>query len=85
MFQKIVFIFVLLCTACNYRHDKTATSLSTPEISLENLSFATISEGILKTRCIDCHSAGRSAAHIPFETREDLIESPLELVIPGNP
>lgn len=44
-----------------------------------------IKEGILKTRCIDCHSAAGSAARIPFETREDLIESPLDLVIPGNP
>ncbi len=85
MFLKFVYIFLLACAAsCNYRHDKLSESKFPLEISKDDLSFTTIKEGILKTRCIDCHSAGHSASHIPFETREDLIDSPLDLVIPGN-
>lgn len=48
-------------------------------------TFGSIKERIFKTKCLSCHSPGHSAHRIPLETREELIDSPLELVIPGDP
>ena len=47
-------------------------------------NFLSIKTHILEPRCLSCHSPGNSVARIPLVTREDLLNSPLELVIPGN-
>lgn len=85
MFRKFVFIFFLTCAACNYRYEKGGNSNSFSEISAENLTFMLIKERIFSPRCFSCHSAGGSAPHVSLETREELVDSPLEIVIPGNP
>lgn len=48
-------------------------------------TFESIHENILVPKCIGCHSSGGRAEHIPLGTEEDLLNSPRELVIPGNP
>ncbi len=55
----------------------------TPEEPLEP-RFKSIKRKIFETRCLSCHSAGGEAARIPLETWQDLLNSPLELVLPGN-
>ena len=47
--------------------------------------FKKIKSEILETKCLSCHSKGEHAGHIPLETKEDLLHSPLSLVIPGKP
>lgn len=85
MFQTFVFIFLLASAACNYRYEKGGSSNSFAEIPAENLTFMLIKERILSPRCFSCHSGGGMAGHVSLETREDLIDSPLEIVISGNP
>lgn len=48
-------------------------------------TFTSIKENIFQRKCLICHSTGGSAERIPMETREELIESYHEIVIPGNP
>ncbi len=47
--------------------------------------FDSIKENVLIPKCINCHSAGGNAHRVPSSTKEDLLNSPLEIVIPGNP
>lgn len=89
MFQTFVFIFFLvfflIWTACNYRYEKQRDSNPFQEISAENLTFALIKKQIFSPRCFSCHSAGGEASHVSLDTREELVDSALEIVIPGNP
>lgn len=57
-----------------------------PSVEPDPLSpdFASIKKHILEVRCLVCHSEGGNAARVPLETREDLINSPLEIVVPGK-
>lgn len=47
-------------------------------------TFESIKYNILETKCLSCHAPGKPVARIPLVTKEDLLNSPLELVIPGN-
>lgn len=46
--------------------------------------FSSIDQHILQTKCITCHSEGKTAERIPL-TLENLLNSPLEMVMPGDP
>lgn len=46
--------------------------------------FLSIKENIFKVKCMRCHSAGGEAKKIPLDDLEFLINSPKEIVIPGN-
>lgn len=48
-------------------------------------TFASIRHHILEPKCVGCHAPGKSVARIPLVTLEDLLSSPLEIVIPENP
>jgi uncharacterized membrane protein len=48
-------------------------------------TFKSLRENLIEPKCIECHSAGGEAELTPLATREDLVDSPLEIVIPGNP
>ncbi len=48
-------------------------------------TFNSIKASILAVRCLTCHSNNGEAKHIPLATREDLVDSPRELVLPNNP
>lgn len=47
--------------------------------------FASIKMHILEPKCVMCHAPGQAVARIPLVTKEDLLNSPLDIVIPGNP
>lgn len=63
-------------------HDEETPAPSPEETSAE---FLKIRKKILTAKCLSCHTAGEHAGHIPLGTRNDLLSSPLKLVIPGNP
>lgn len=48
-------------------------------------NFASIKANVLVPKCISCHGPGGEAARVPMVTLDDLLNSPLEIVIPGNP
>lgn len=48
-------------------------------------TFDSIKLNIFESRCITCHIETGSGKRIPLSTKEDLLNSPLELVIPENP
>lgn len=48
-------------------------------------TYNSIREKILVPKCISCHQPGEDAKNIPLLTREDLLNSPHEIVLPGNP
>lgn len=47
-------------------------------------TYDSIRSRILVPQCLNCHSQGGQAARLPLATKEDLLNSPMELVIPGN-
>lgn len=47
--------------------------------------FIKIKQEIIDPKCLSCHIPGEHAGHIPLNTREDLLNSSLNLLIPGNP
>ncbi len=47
-------------------------------------NFAALKKSVLEPKCAGCHSAGGTAASVPFNTLDDLLNSPRDLVIPGN-
>lgn len=56
----------------------------TPTVEPLEATFESIQKNVLMVRCTMCHGSGGSAQHIPLLTREDLLNSPREIVIPGN-
>lgn len=54
-----------------------------PNFKLE-ATYDSIKTGFLEQKCIYCHQPGHKASRVPLLTREDLLNSPLEIVIPGN-
>lgn len=47
--------------------------------------FIKIKHEIIDPKCLFCHMPGEHAGHIPLNTREDLLNSSLNLLVPGNP
>lgn len=59
-----------------------------PQNKLLRADFASIKANILDTKCVGCHARGSrnpDAARIPFESLEDLLNSPRDLVVPKDP
>jgi uncharacterized membrane protein len=48
-------------------------------------NYPSIKEHILDMKCISCHTPGKPGGSIPLVTKEDLLNSPLDLVVPGDP
>lgn len=46
-------------------------------------TYESINTNILQVTCIKCHTAGKSAERVLLD-KESLLNSPLELVLPGN-
>src|SRR5262249_44710715 len=66
----------------------TPPSIPTPTPTPVPLAprFESIEANVLSTsRCTKCHSPKGSAKNVPLLTREDLVNSPRDLVLPGNP
>jgi len=47
-------------------------------------TFESIRTHILEPKCLMCHAPGKPVARIPLVTRENLLNSPLDIVVPGN-
>lgn len=67
--------------------EKPTSGAEDPPIKVEPLepNFISINNNILKNKCIVCHSVGNTAERVPLDSAEAMINSPLEIVIPGNP
>ena len=61
------------------------TTKPEPEPTTIQPTFPSIKKHVLELKCISCHMAGQSAARIPLVTKEDLKDSPLDLIVPGEP
>ncbi len=46
--------------------------------------YASIKSLIIDRKCLRCHSAGGTAERVPLGTLDDLLNSPLDIVIPRN-
>lgn len=62
----------------------------TPNLPLEpnepiDPSFTSIKKRIFDSKCLSCHTEGGGASGVPLRTIQDLLTSPRELVLPGNP
>lgn len=55
-----------------------------PPIDPLEPKYSSIRNVIFQNRCIVCHSPGQPAEKVPLNTLEDLLDSPRELIIPGN-
>ncbi len=70
--------------------DPTATPEPTPEPTPTPVpeplkaTFESIKQNVLTNKCIYCHSGSGQAKHIPIDTVDALVNSPREIVIPGN-
>lgn len=47
-------------------------------------TYESINKNVFIPKCVTCHSAGNSAWQVLL-SRQELLDSPLELVLPGNP
>ncbi len=59
--------------------------LPAPTIEPLTPTFSSIKKNIFQNKCLICHSAGKEAERVSLNSAEDLINSPLDLVVPGNP
>lgn len=48
-------------------------------------TYESIRANVLVPKCLICHSPGKAVARVPLVTIDDLLDSPLEIVIPGKP
>lgn len=46
--------------------------------------FTSIKKLIIDRKCLSCHKPGGEAPRVPLNTPEEMIDSPLEIIIPGN-
>ncbi len=47
--------------------------------------YESIKARIIDRKCLTCHSSGGNASQIPLVTKDDLLSSNLDIVVPGNP
>ncbi|QDK44672.1 hypothetical protein DOM22_05600 [Bdellovibrio sp. ZAP7] len=60
------------------------TGPSEPPLPSLEPTFESIKTHILEAKCIACHAPGKPVARIPLVSKQDLLNSPLDIVIPGN-
>lgn len=67
--------------------DKALNGTESDNAQQEELkpTYASIKKIIIDNKCLSCHTTDGSASRIPFNTKEDLLNSPLEIVVPGSP
>lgn len=81
----IIGVTVLAATGCEEPiHRAPTDEHRNSKLTLEP-TFESVKKVILQPKCLRCHGPGGEAARTPLRTREDLLDSPLEIVIPGNP
>ncbi|MBC7714874.1 MAG: hypothetical protein H7177_16120 [Rhizobacter sp.] len=56
-----------------------------PVVEPLEAKFLSIQKNIFQNKCLVCHSPGKEAERVSLNTPQEMIDSPLEIVIPGNP
>jgi mono/diheme cytochrome c family protein len=56
-----------------------------PNLEPTEPTYASIRKSVFEVRCIVCHKTGGPAAGVPLMPWKELMASPRELVLPGNP
>lgn len=56
-----------------------------PTVEILKPEFNSIKKIIIDRKCLSCHSPNGEAPRVLLDTVKDMIDSPLEIVIPGNP
>lgn len=56
-----------------------------PDTTKLEPTFASIRTKIIEAKCVACHRTGGEAPRVPLNTIADMVNSPLEIIIPGNP
>jgi len=56
-----------------------------PPVEVVKPTFASIKKKILESKCNVCHSKGQIAEDVPLSSPEEMIDSPRDIVIPGDP
>jgi uncharacterized membrane protein len=61
-------------------------SVTPPQPTMPPLepTFDSIKSHIIDKKCLSCHSPGGKAERDPFVTRSDLVDSALDIVVPGD-
>ena len=89
MNSGLVVLFCLFFLGCrNYN----AAALSDLDVNKQTglpleptqSTYESINKNVFTPKCVACHSVGNSAYQVLL-SREALLNSPLELVLPGNP
>lgn len=74
-----------MLSACGGKHanygDGVGAGIGTTELEP---TYHSIKSNIFQTRCLGCHSAGGTAAAVPLGDLTQMIQSPREIVLPGN-
>ncbi|HEY8272238.1 MAG TPA: c-type cytochrome domain-containing protein [Pseudobdellovibrionaceae bacterium] len=83
---KFLILVVLGIGGCNYTNLKRAPGSENLQLNSEPLvpSYESINKRIFIAACKDCHNSGGSGKRVLLD-KVSLLNSPLELVIPGNP
>ncbi len=84
MMKAFLFIFSLLILGCDFYAPKEEALLQITEQDLSHPTFSLVKQKIFEPKCVLCHAPGKAGQRILMDTRDDLINSPLDLVIPGN-
>ena len=86
----VAIIFTVLVSSlglvgCDSRHDLTnQQKLRRKGLPLKP-TFAAVFDNIIIDKCLECHSPGGKSEKFPLTSWKEILDSPLELVIPGNP
>ncbi len=82
----IFYLFFLGCRNYNVAALNNSDTNQQTDIPTEPIqaNYESIYKNVFISRCVTCHSVGNSAYQVLL-SREDLLNSPLELVLPGNP
>ena len=78
--NKLLIVPVLVLSACQLYYEEK------PLETTETLkpSFVSIKKNIIDRRCLSCHSSGGNAGSVRLTSREEILNSPRELVLLGN-
>lgn len=78
-------ILLLVLVGCNTHHDLTEQQRMRRKGLPLKPTWAAVFDNIIIEKCLECHSPGGKGAKFPLTSLQEIIESPLELVIAGNP
>ena len=78
-------VLILILVGCNAHHDLTYQQRLRRKGLPLKATWAAVFDNIIIEKCLECHSPGGNGAKSPLTSWQEIIDSPLELVLPGNP